>query len=161
MRVAAGVILILAAIIDLFAGIGYMTVGAVAANAGKVEKAIEKNVRENGGFNAADRRAIDKFDTTQKTKVEKEGGGLLLFGIFLLVTVGTSIAAAVLLFMQRRPAFIIVAGSMAILGEVVGILLIKFGVANVFGLVGGLFAIIAAVGIMNANRVPPTADATV
>ena len=161
MRVAAGVILILAAIIDLFAGIGYMTVGAVAANAGKVEKAIEKNVRENGGINAADQRTIDKFDTTQKTKVEKEGGGLLLFGIFLLVTVGTSIAAAVLLFMQRRPTFIIVAGSLAILGEVVGILLIKFGVANVFGLIGGLFAIIAAVGIQNATRVPPTGDVVV
>jgi hypothetical protein len=47
------------------------------------------------------------------------------------------------------------------LGEVVGILVIKFGVANVFGLAGGLFAIIAAVGIQNASRVPPTADAVV
>jgi hypothetical protein len=161
MRVAAGVILILVAIIDLFAGIGYVTIGAVAANADKVEKAVERRMREKGkSFTTDERRSLDKFDTTEKTKVEKAGGGLLLFGVFLLVTVGTSIAAAVLLFMQRRPAFIIVAGSMAILGEVIGILLIKFGVSNVFGLVGGLFAIIAATGIMNANRVPPTAGAT-
>jgi hypothetical protein len=54
--------------------------------------------------------------------------------------------------------FIIVAGSIVILGEVIGILVIKFGVSNVFGLVGGTFAIIAAVGIMNASRVPPPTE---
>jgi hypothetical protein len=73
-----------------------------------------------------------------------KGGGLAGFGIFLLVTVGTNIAGAVMLFMRKNPTFILIAGAMAILGEIGGIVLISFGIMNIIGLAGGILAVIAS-----------------
>jgi hypothetical protein len=83
--------------------------------------------------------------------------------VFLLVTVGTSIAGAVCLFRRKAPKFILVACVLALAAEVIGSVIIKFGAGNVLGLLGGILGIIGARSIGAANApaaaAPPPAAA--
>ncbi len=150
MRVAAGVILIIAAIFNLLASLGYLAGGAATS----------------GVASMADSAYVQSQDLTDEQKEEIErvkdeiggsGIGLMAFGVFLLVSVGILIAGAVFLFQDKKPQFIMVAGGMAILAEVIGILITTFGVTNILGLVGGVLAIIAAKS-MSGGVVPPVAE---
>jgi len=51
-----------------------------------------------------------------------------------------------------------VAGIIAIVAEVIGILITAFGVTNIIGLVGGLLAIIAAKSMSGAATPPPAVE---
>ncbi len=137
MRVAAGVILIIAAIFNLLASLVYLGGGAATSSLG----------------NMADSAYVQSQDMTDAEKAELEkitdGAGssgilMMAFGVFLLVSVGILIAGAVFLFQDKKPQFIMVAGGMAIVAEVIGILITQFGVTNTIGLVGGILAIISA-----------------
>lgn len=137
MRVAAGVILIIAAIFNLLASLVYL--GGGAATTGM------SNLAESSYVQGQELTAEQKDDIEKvKEEVGNSGIGFLAFGVFLLVSVGILIAAAVFLFQDTKPQFIMVAGAMAILAEVIGILITQFGVTNILGLVGGVLAIIAA-----------------
>ena len=95
------------------------------------------------------------------------------FGLFLLVTVGTSIAGAVCLFRRKAAKFIIIAAAMAIGAEVLSAVVVALvvGVPLGFGkilfsalpVVGGILAIVAARQITAANAVaeapPPSVAA--
>ncbi len=137
MRVAAGVILIIAAIFNLIASLGYLAGGAATTGVA--------NMAESGYVQG------QQMTDEQKAELEKiqdevggSGIGLMAFGVFLLVSVGILIAGAVFLFQDTKAQFIMIAGAMAILAEVIGILITNFGVTNILGLVGGVLAIICA-----------------
>jgi hypothetical protein len=152
MRTAAGVILIIAAVFNLLASFGYLAGGAATTSLSTVATYAEQN----GGqeMTAEQKAVIEKA----QDEVGGTGMGLMAFGVFLLVSVGILIAGAVFLFKNTNPQFIMIAGGMAILAEVIGILITTFGVTNLVGLVGGIMAILAAKG-MGAGSAPEPMDA--
>lgn len=147
MRTAAGVILIIAAVLNLMASLGYLGGGALTQ--GVSGAAIYAEQQSGEQMTAEQKAAIDKV----QEEVGGSGIALMAFGVFLLVSVGILIAGAVFLFKNTKPEFIMIAGGMAILAEVIGSLISSFGVMNILGLVGGILAIIAAKG-MGAGSAP-------
>ncbi|WP_223788261.1 hypothetical protein [Marinicella meishanensis] len=146
MKVAAGVILIIAAVFNLFAGLAYLGGGAATS-----------------GLSSAMDSAVMQEQMTEAEKAEMErvqdevggaGMGFMAFGVFLLVSVGILIAGAVFLFTNKKAQFIMVAGGMAIVAEVIGILITTFGITNLIGLVGGILAIICAKSMGQPDAAP-------
>ena len=142
MRTAAGVILIIAAVFNLVASLGYLAGGAAtsAIGSGMSEVATQMQTETGSQMTAEQKAQMEKF----QDEVGGSGIGFMAFGVFLLVSVGILIAGAVFLFQNKKAQFIMIAGGIAILAEVIGILITKFGVTNIIGLVGGIMAILAA-----------------
>lgn len=155
MRTAAGVILIIAAVLNLMASLGYLAGGgaATALGSGMSEIAIMAEQESGNKMTAQQKEDMQKI----KEQTGGAGIGLMAFGVFLLVSVGILIAGAVFLFKNTKPQFIMIAGGMAILAEVIGSLISSFGVMNILGLVGGIMAIIAAKG-MGTGPAPEPAE---
>jgi hypothetical protein len=156
MRTAAGVILIIAAVLNLMASLGYLAGGGAASALGSEGMTEMMNVAQQSGgqMTAEDKAALEKV----QEEVGGTGIGYMAFGVFLLVSVGVLIAGAVFLFKNTKPQFIMIAGAMAIAAEVIGSLMTTFGVMNILGLVGGIMAIIAAKG-MGGGSAPEPIDA--
>lgn len=91
-----------------------------------------------------------------QNEVGNTGMGLMAFGVFLLVSVGILIAGAVFLFQNKKAQFILIAGGMAILAEVIGIFISSFGLTNLLGLIGGILAILAAKSMGTGPAPEPT-----
>jgi hypothetical protein len=155
MRTAAGVILIIAAVFNLLASFGYLAGGAAtsAIGSGATQAAIMAQQESGTEMTAAQKAEMEKF----QDEVGGTGIGFLAFGVYLLASVGILIAGAVFLFQNKKPQFIMIAGGMAILAEVIGILITTFGVTNLVGLVGGILAILAAKG-MGTGPAPEPAE---
>jgi hypothetical protein len=150
MRIAAGVILIIAAVINLFASIGYFTIGG----AGKLGAMVaEQQAKSGQQMTAESKEQFAKLDQASK-QLGASGSALMGFAVFLLVTVGTSIAGAVCLFRRKAPKFILVACVLAVAAEVIGAVIIKFGAGNVLGLLGGILGLIGARSIMSGSAAP-------
>jgi hypothetical protein len=152
MRTAAGILLIFAAFFNIFGAIKYMGGGAFVGGGSKlVDMAAEQSKKEG--------RAFDEQQARESMRDAKQMLGAppavwLSYGLFLLVTVGTSIAGAVCLFRGRAAKFIIVAAALEIVGEAVGFGLSGFGFLRSLGIVSGIFGIIGARSIMAQNRAP-------
>ena len=151
MNIASGVILIIAAVFNLFASFGYLLGGGLTTGVSMAPETMQQMTLQTTDLNdrgmiAEDQAALEAFSTQGVVA----GGGLLAWGVFLLVSVGILIAGAVFLFQGRKPGFIYAAGAIAILVEVGGILITAFGVTNLIGLIGGLMAIIAARSIASS-----------
>ena len=138
MRIAAGVLLIIAAVINLFASLGYLGGGAITSGFSNVgETVIESSMTESdSGFTAAEATEI-------AGGMQAAGGMLMAMGVFLLVSVGVLIAGAVFLFQSKQAKFAMAAGLMAIAAELLGIGLTSFGIMNLIGLVAGVLTIFA------------------
>ena len=152
MRIAAGVLLIIAAVINLFASLGYLGGGAVTTGLGSVsETAIESSLM------SAD-PSMDPAEAAAAAEVSSDfrsaGGVLMGMGVFLLVSVGIFIAGAVFLFQSKNAKFAMAAGIMALVGEGLGIAITSFGIMNVIGLVAGILTIIAAKSYMTPAGAP-------
>jgi hypothetical protein len=142
MRIAAGVLLIIAAIMNGIAGLGYVTAGGASAVVGAAAEEANKQAAAEGKASEADLKAVaDAAD-----KATAAGGGLMLFGIFLVAMLGLQIAGGVVLFMQKAATFAMVVGVLGIIAEVAGIALTAFGVTNILGLVASGLAILASRG---------------
>ena len=154
MRTAAGVILIIAAVFNLVASLGYLAGGAAtsAIGSGMSEVATQMQTETGSQMTAEQKAQMEKF----QDEVGGSGIGFMAFGVFLLVSVGILIAGAVFLFQNKKAQFIMIAGGMAILAEVIGILITKFGVTNIIGLVGGIMAILAAKSMGTGPAPEPT-----
>ena len=141
MRIAAGVLLIIAAVFNLFGSFVYLGGGAAASAGSEYSTELQAQLDTNN----AEMTAEEKAAFAQASEV-MAGGGVtwMAMGVFMLVSVGILIAGAVFLFMSQKPTFILIAGAMALLAEVFGILLISFGVMNIIGLVAGVLAIVCA-----------------
>jgi len=155
MRTAAGVILIIAAVLNLMASMGYLAGGAATSTLGSGMSDVAAIAQKESGtqMTAEQKAEMEKF----QEEVGGTGIGFMAFGVFLLVSVGILITGAVFLFKNTNAKFIMVAGVMAIAAEVIGILISSFGVMNILGLVGGILAIIAAKG-MSGGSAPEPAD---
>jgi len=138
MRTAAGVILIIAAVFNLVAGLTYLGGGALTQGLSQASVIAEREAGDN--MDADAKAAMNKM----QNEVGNTGMGLMAFGVFLLVSVGILIAGAVFLFQNKKAQFILIAGGMAILAEVIGIFISSFGLTNLLGLIGGILAILAA-----------------
>ena len=154
MRTAAGVILIIAAVFNLVASLGYLAGGAAtsAIGSGMSEVATQMQTETGSQMTAEQKAQMEKF----QDEVGGSGIGFMAFGVFLLVSVGILIAGAVFLFQNKKAQFIVIAGGIAILAEVIGILITKFGVTNIIGLVGGIMAILAAKSMGTGPAPEPT-----
>jgi hypothetical protein len=154
MRVATGVILIIAAVINLFAALGYLVLGGAGKMTSYVAERSEKQGRE-----LTDQQK-ESFAQMKQITGDK-GGALLGLGVFYLVTVGTSIAGAVCLFRRKAVTLILVSGALAITAELLGGVVLKaalnapigFGkiLASSLGLLGGVLAIVSALQLKSAN----------
>lgn len=152
MRIAAGVCLILAAILNLFGALGYLGGGAATAGLGLLgQVALEEQAQQEG-------RELSESDKAQMEIASNVGKGigtlLLAMGVFLLVSAGILIAGAVFLFNSTHPNFILASGVVAIAAEAFGILLTTFGMINVMGIIGGVLAIVVATQLSRAAPVP-------
>lgn len=150
MRVAAGVILIIVAVINLFAAMGYFTLGG----AGKLSAIVaEQQAKSGQEMTPESKESLAKLDAATK-QLGASGSALIGFAVFLLVTVGTSIAGAVCLFRSKGAKFIIIASALAIGAEVIGTVIIGFGIGKILGLAGGVLGILGARQIMAKNAAP-------
>jgi hypothetical protein len=161
MRVAAGVILIIAAVINLFAALGYLASGAIVGGAGKFTNMVAEESKKQGRELTEEQK--EQFAQINETsgKMGGSAGALMGFGVFLFVTVGTSIAGAVCLFRRRAATFIIIAAALAIGAEVLSAVIVAvvlglplgFGkiLLSVLPVVGAILAIVGARQIAAAN----------
>jgi hypothetical protein len=134
MRIAAGVLIIIVAILDLLSGFGYAFVGGATAGLGTAASQI------------AQKDPAVKEAQTAATAARATGGALALFGFFLLAMAGLTIACGVVLFMGKAATFALVIGVLQILAELIGLFL-TMGAAIVWqipGIVAGILVIIAA-----------------
>jgi hypothetical protein len=144
MRTAAGVLLIVVAVINLFASLFYFGVaGGPKLNAMVMEQAR----REGQEVPPASRRQAQVLEDAPR-RLGTTAGALVSVGLFLLVTVGTSIAGAVCLFRQRAARFVIAAAALVVAAEGIDAVIIKFGWGNVPGLIAAVFAVLGARSIM-------------
>lgn len=166
MRVAAGVLLIIAAVINLFAGLSYLAGGGVLVAGNKFAAMAEKAEKQQGrDLTEEQKQQFAQIDDASKNpKVGAAARGIMAYGGFLVLTVGTSIACAVCLFRRRAPKFIAVTASLALLAEVggcvaaavlvgPGVLVVKF-LISACGIFGGAFGLLGARQIMLADAQP-------
>ncbi|MBI1732134.1 MAG: hypothetical protein HYR49_05120 [Gammaproteobacteria bacterium] len=153
MRVAAGICLLLAAVLNLFGALGYLGGGAATTGLSHLgEIAVEEAAKQGDiPMTEAEQAQVDIIAGAGKGI----GGLLMAMGIFLLVSAGVLIAGAVFLFSSTHWKFIFAAGVVSIAAEMFGILLTTFGLMNVIGLVGGVLAVIVALDLAK-GAVPTT-----
>ena len=139
MRIAAGIFLIITAIINLiggalaFLGGGAMSVGASAA----------EELQAQGG-------AVDAAAQANLAEASATGGAILGLGIFLLVVSLFQIVGAVQTFRTKAATLVMVVGVLSLIAEVAGIVVVKFGVMNIPGIIAGALAIVAGLQIKKA-----------
>jgi len=156
MRIAAGIVLIIAAVINVFAALGYLGGGALSSAGGTsaLSKALQEEANKSGQQLTAEQSAA-MAKIKQATDNAPSGNVLMGFGAFLVLTIATSIAGAVCLFRGKAAKFIIVAALLAAGAEIGGILITRFGAANILGLVGAVLALLSARSIMAKAAAAP------
>lgn len=134
MRVAAGVLIIIMAVINLGGGAIY-TLG--------------------GGFMASTSAAMGTDPGTADMQVTQAVGGILLLaGIGLFVLCGLEIAAGVLLFLIKNPVFVFVVAGLQIAASAASIT--AYGAAttaSILGIIAALFALRGAQLALRERRV--------
>jgi hypothetical protein len=147
MRIAAGIILIIAAIMNIFAGAGYVLGGGLAAGAAMVGEEAGKALAKEAG--ATDDEATAAAVKSAQALGEAKGAGtmLMVFGLFLWVMFVLQIVCAVFLFISKSKMFIFVVAALSIVAEIIGVVVVAFGWTNIFGILGGILAFIGAMSI--------------
>ena len=140
MNIAAGVLLIIAAIFNVMAGCTYAVGGAIAGGMGE----IAEDMANDPEFQEAMEEAGGDTDSfSDASKVKAAGAGLATWGFALFGIAGVMIGGAVCAFTKKKKGFVLVTGVLAIIAEGVGIVLIGFGIGNIVGLLAGLFVFLA------------------
>ena len=144
MNIAAGVLLIIAAILNFIGGCGYAIGGAVAGGMGEMGSELATGLEEveNEAGEGADAGAAEIAEGSEDLKAA--GAGLVLWGYALWVIASLMIAGAVFLFMKSKSGFVLVTGVLALVAEIGGIVITTFGIMNVVGLIAGVLTILAA-----------------
>jgi hypothetical protein len=143
MRIAAGVLLIIASVFELLAGITWTFFGGVTATGSNiVEQAIQKAAETSKDPKAQEAAAkLGQVGTAL-------GGGIMIYGLFLLVVFGLDIAGAVMLFREKGANFALVVGILQLLACVASLVIFTgaFILVCIPGILAGIFTIIAALG---------------
>jgi len=168
MRVAAGVLLIIAAVINLFAGLVYLGGGAAIGLGSKLSAvAAEQSKREGRELTEAEKQRFAELSQARNQMGSTVVRMVMAYGMVLLVTVGTSITGAVFLFRRRGVKFIVVAAALSMAAEVLGCVVIGvvaggtigFGkvLLSACGILGGLLALFGArqIAAGAASSAPP------
>ncbi len=154
MNIAAGVLIIIIALFNLFGGCGYVGGGALGMGVSHISgdsmQELMKGGKHKKEMNVKNKENIERMIESGKI----EATGLIGFGIFLFVLFGLEIGAAVVLFMKKAKIFIIAIGGLEVIAESIGIYLTGFGLTNGLGIATGIVAIIAALMIQ-----PKTSEA--
>ena len=118
----------------------------------------EENARKAGKELTAAERAQLAQSQAQFAHLGEQAGpkaGMLMgLGAFLLITVGTSIAGAVQLFRRKGAMFIMVAAVLVLVAEIIGAVVLRFGPANVPGIVAAVLAFLGARSIGKPAAAP-------
>ncbi|MBW2702423.1 MAG: hypothetical protein JRF33_16510 [Deltaproteobacteria bacterium] len=173
MRIAAGILLIIAAIFNVIAGGTYAAAGFAGSAIEEADKAaggdakdaldaVKKAAGEAATEGAADAQDVAAFGDAVAGAQEFASTKGLFFGLFLLVLFVLQIVCAILLFIGKAKTFILVVAGLSILAEIGGVVLfaiVSFGFTNIFGVLGGGLAIAGAMGIGKVKDAPPAAPA--
>lgn len=149
----SGIVLIIAAILDLLAGIVYLGGGAVTQIVTGIGTSTIEQRAGSSGLNEAQQLEIAQMLASGAW----ESGALFAFGVFLLAAAVVLIMAARRLFRRRTPHFVYWAAGIALLAEAGGIYLLGFKLLNVPGLLGGVLAVVAAARLTAAPATPTQA----
>jgi len=157
MKIAAGILLIIVAIINGIAGSGYALAGAVGAAATEINAAVEKEAAKNAeaaGTTEADKAAAEAVKNTQDALKTMDtagmGAGMKYFGFFLLILAVMQFVASIMTFMSKGAMFLMAIAVLTVAGEVGGVVMSSFGVMNVVGLVAGGLLFVAAMNMKKA-----------
>ncbi|CAA0092584.1 Uncharacterised protein [BD1-7 clade bacterium] len=127
MGIAAGVLLIMAAILNVFAAFAYNAKGKLNSGAANLG---EKVVSELGDDSKG------QFSDYQKTGMLNKA-----FALFLYVSVPTLVVGGVYAFNGNYTQILFAAGIVAIAAELIGGSMSKFGPSNLSGIAGGCIAV--------------------
>lgn len=163
MRVVAGGVLLIAACVNWYASAGYLLGGllmaGVSVGAGSLGGEIIGELASQQG-----QAVVSEFSAgidQMAGPAMMVGGGLVFFGVFLLVACGLMLAGAIFLLRGRRPKFVVAAAVVALVAEVSGILIASFGMTNLVGLLAGVLALLAAKQLLADDQAerpdPPSA----
>lgn len=146
MRIAAGVFLIIIAIVNLIAASGYLLGGAVVSGVNEISETIQEEAAAQGQGLTPEQQA--EFDAAMDEA--PSGGGLMALGGFLGILAVLQIVGAVQAFRAKAAMLVMVVGGLSILGEIWGAIVSSFGIMNILGLAAGILAILAGLGIKKA-----------
>jgi hypothetical protein len=158
MRIAAGVLLIVAAVFNVIAGSGYALGGAAASiTTDAVAKIGDEAIQSSGAGSAELAKAQEEL---AKAAAQASGmsSSLLYFGYFLFLMFVLQIVGGILCFVKKAKVFIIIVGLLSIGAEVGGIVMTAFGWTNIIGLVAGVLAILGALSIGQDAATAPAAS---
>jgi hypothetical protein len=146
MRIAAGVLILIVAVMDLLAGAGYLFVGSAASGGGgALQEAINQEATRKGA-SAADVKAAQDVANA----IQDKGPMLKAFGAFLLVLGLSGIGAGVVLFMKKALSFAMGVGVLQIIADIIAIAMWGvFGLGNILGVLAGIFVI---AGVMMTKK---------
>ncbi len=141
MDIATGVFLMIAAGLNYFAAMAYNVKGKL--NSG-IDNFAEKVLDE------VDRmeNVVSQPSSRPRSVFFNEARVNQLFALFLYLSIPLLATAAIFVFKGIYPLVIAVAGVTAILAEVLGGLMSKYGPSNVPGLIGGILALVISVPLL-------------
>jgi hypothetical protein len=149
MRIAGGVLIIIVAVMDLLAGVGYAGFGAVV---GVGATAAAKAAKEHGDADA--QKSIEKGEKAGQIA----GGMLAAFGFYLLALCGLGIACAVVLFMKKAATFALIVAILQLIAEGIGCFIFSsIGITNIFSIIAAIFVIIGALSYLGKSSPTPAA----
>ncbi|VAW58732.1 hypothetical protein MNBD_GAMMA08-924 [hydrothermal vent metagenome] len=141
MDIAVGVFLIIAALLNYFAAMAYNLKGKLNSEIdGFAEKVFDTVDSMDNVVSDSSARKRSKFFT--------EGRVNQLFSLFLYLSIPLLASAAFFSFKGSYPLVIAIAGVVAIIAEVLGGLMSKYGPSNAPGLVGGILALVLSVPLL-------------
>jgi hypothetical protein len=151
MRIAAGVLIIISAVIELIAGLGLTAFGGLTAGGSKLVEQAAQDVAAKSKDPKAMEAAAKIGDVGTAL-----GGGILIYGLFLLLVCGLDIAAAVVLFREKAPMFALGAGILQLVACTISLVLTGGATIflNIVGIIAGVFVVIAALGYRSKTPAP-------
>jgi len=173
MRVAAGVLLIIAAVFDFFGGLFYFGGGVMVGSMDKLAAMAEEQQKKQGKeMTEEQKQQFEQYHEAQRNmkpedraKMDTAARIAKAYGLLLVVMSGISIAGAVCLFRRRSVKFIVgasVASLVVEVGSCVVLAVLGGGAGlgatkiffSVFGITGGILGLLGARQIAIANAVP-------
>ena len=139
MRIFAGVLIIVVAVLDLFGSLGYLGVGAFTRGVGQVgDKAADAAAKDDPSVDREKAKAA-------ADKIETAGIKFQLQGLFLLAMGGMGIAAGVMLFRAKAASFVLLVGVLQIVADGISCALLQHvGVTNIVAMAVGALVILTA-----------------
>jgi len=161
MRVAAGVLILVVAVLNLLGGCGYAVGGGmIGGSAGVLENMAESEFLKEAAEQSEDPNAAADLAKFRQGApgLKASGGKLMLWGVFLLVLAGLQIAAGVQLFRAKGAGLIKTAAGLEIVSDVVTVAWFGTFIMAAVGLVAAIMAF-TSVKEFSADPAPVAAPA--